>query len=299
MGRKACVALVLLGAALSLGGWSSCEPSLTADPSFDLWCGEQLCAWRLEAGEVRRVATWHPADAGVELHGDPAAISQLLAIASREVSCLRFETLAQIDADASVSLEMDFLDDGLVDYHVPVAGNEWAAVLYLVTPPTWYQGVRLRLRKSGPGRAVLAHLRVTASHECSDAPLPLQERPAGAGCAADGECAAGTCAAAIFPYPEERAPGACGTCGDDADCAPGEVCGAEPTPVGFGAGCGPAGRHALGERCLEDAECETGVCCLSVCTECCPDGRPCADGGVCEVAPLPEPVRAALVADLG
>ncbi|HOX43422.1 MAG TPA: hypothetical protein PK668_07485 [Myxococcota bacterium] len=291
--RHASLAIALLASAVALGGWSSCEPSLIEDPSFDLWCGQSLCAWQLEAGEVRRVSTWHPADAGVELVGDPAAISQLLGISSRDVSCLRFETLAQVDADASVTLEMDFLDDGSVDYRTPVAGNDWAAVSYLITPPSWYRDVRLGLRKTGPGRAVLAHLRVTESSECSDSPLPLPDRPLGANCLNDAECADGLCGVAIFPYAsEDAAPGVCGACRDDAACAAGEVCGADPTPVGFAAACGPAGRHVLGERCLVDGECATGVCCLSVCAECCPEIAPCADGGACLAAALPEPLPA-------
>ena len=46
------------------------------DPGFDLWCGDELCAWKVERGDVKRVATWHEADAGVELVGGDVAIEQ-------------------------------------------------------------------------------------------------------------------------------------------------------------------------------------------------------------------------------
>jgi hypothetical protein len=41
----------------------------------------------------------------------------------------------------------------------------------------------------------------------------------------------------------------------------------------------PATR-ALGEQCLGDAECGTGICCDGVCSECCGVSS-CADGAVC------------------
>ena len=34
---------------------------------FDAWCGDRLCHWTLEKGEIRRVSTWHAGDDGVEL----------------------------------------------------------------------------------------------------------------------------------------------------------------------------------------------------------------------------------------
>ena len=70
-----------------------------ATPGFDLWCGDELCAWKLERGEVKRVATWHEADAGVELVGSDAAIEQLAPVNSGDGTCIRFDLVANVDRE--------------------------------------------------------------------------------------------------------------------------------------------------------------------------------------------------------
>jgi hypothetical protein len=276
----------LLLLAPCLGGWSSCEGSLNQDPSFDLWCGQRLCAWELEAGEVRRISTWHAQDAGVELVGDPAAISQRIETSSREVKCLRFEMLTDLDPDAAITLELDFQDDGLVEASYPVPATRWAGVEFSLRAPTWFERVRLRLSKTGPGRARLAHVRLSSPSQCSGEPLRLVGRPLGALCQQDMECTQARCTPGPFPYGwREGVPSmTCGTCQDSLDCPAGEVCGVEPSPAGLYQGCGPAGRHGLGERCREDDECTTGVCCAEMCSTCCQGGASCPAGRSCERA---------------
>jgi hypothetical protein len=257
-----------------LGGWSSCEASVNDDPSFDLWCGSELCYWQTDAGSVRREPTWHPADYGVALVGDPATISQRIEVPDRwsPPRCYRFETLADIDPNTSVSLELDFQDDGLVDFRTPVAGNDWVDVQYLVTAPTWHQTVRFTLRKTGPGRAVLAQLRITQSAYCSGDPLPLDGRPTGAFCETDQQCLGGLC--------ENES---CGTCRTSDACQSGEVCRLLSSEYGYYSGCAPPLPTFLGAPCSDDAACLSGICCLGVCSQCC-DDDPCADAVACAQA---------------
>ncbi len=266
-----------------LGGWSTCGPSLNVDASFDLWCGESLCFWSVDSGTVRRVSTWHPQDYGVELVGDPAVISQLI---EKRVGCMSFDTLAEVDPNASVFLGLDFEDDGTEEYAAPVPGNDWSAVSYLITPPSWYSKVRFSLRKTGPGRAVLAHIRISEGSDCSAAPLPLSGRPLGAGCENSSQCAGGLCAPGGFPYHNaDDLSFACGECSADADCS-GASCGLEPDQYGLHAACKEAGRHLLGERCLYDGECSSGICCGQVCSACCEESQ-CADGESCTLSTHP------------
>jgi hypothetical protein len=52
--------------------------------------------------------------------------------------------------------------------------------------------------------------------------------------------------------------------------------------------CGARARHGLGERCIGDAECSTGLCCEGACSTCCASAgapqRGCDDGELCETA---------------
>jgi len=187
------LALLLLPA---LVGWDSCAPSLNNDPSFDLWCGQSLCAWRTDSGAALRVATWHEDDSGVELSGNPAGISQLvLENTDWPPTCLRFETNSSIDDGTSVTLGLDFGDDGTVDEQVPVPSSHWESVSFRMSAPTWYPSVRFILRKAGDGRAVLAHIRVVAAGDCTDPSPPFDHRPAGAPCLTGSNCASGVCGA--------------------------------------------------------------------------------------------------------
>ena len=46
--------LFVLAAAVSQIGATDCGNALN-DPGFDLWCGDQLCDWKIERGSVSRV----------------------------------------------------------------------------------------------------------------------------------------------------------------------------------------------------------------------------------------------------
>ena len=293
--RRLGAALFFAAVYATQAGHNSCSGDLLHDSGFDLWCGDQLCSWQLEKGELRQVPTWHEADLGVELVGDQVVISQLTDASN--TPCVLFDLVADIDADASVELEMDLYDDGEVDFTERLPTASWDSLSYLVRMPERFQGIRFRLKKSGGGHAVLAQIRAREEQECGGAPLAQPVSPLGAGCwGVDGEnlvledawCASGSCA--MSRPGEGLSPAVCSQCADDADCGE-EVCGVEASVRSFLTpyrACVAAASRGLGELCMEDDECATGVCCTGVCSDCCSqDDRSCDDGGACAPAPSP------------
>ncbi len=278
-------ALFLVAVYATQAGNKSCSGDLLNDSGFDLWCGDELCSWQVEKGEVMQAPTWHPDDLGVELVGDDVAISQR--IDASNVPCVRFDLVADIDLEAAVVLEMDLYDDGEVDFSEQLPTASWDDLSYLVAMPERFDGIRFRLRKSGGGRAVLAQIRAREETECDGTPLAQPIAPLGAGCWGSGgglqlldeACETDTCAVA------GPLSAVCSGCAEAADCGEGQVCGVEARVESFLSPyrtCVAAASRGLGERCTGDDECSTGVCCEWTCSDCCgSDDRGCADGAAC------------------
>jgi hypothetical protein len=204
---KSAVALAVLGV-LATG----CP--LDDDPGFDDWCGDRLCRWDVDQGAIRKAPTWHERDLGVELVGSDVVLRQFDAVDS--VTCLDFKVIADIDPAASVFVEMDFLSDGTIDYRQRIPSASWKPLSFLVSAPTWYQGVTLTIRKESEGRAVLARLEMSSGTGCTGAPIALANRPAGAWCETAAQCASGlVCEAAKICATTFAA------CASDGDCAAG------------------------------------------------------------------------------
>ena len=154
-------AALLVSLMMCVVGAAACETDLIDDPGFQLWCGEELCAWELEEGEIRKVPTWHTHDYGVDLVGAPVLLSQA---ALRSASCVRIEVTSRVEEDAMVTVEVDADSDGEVDWTVPVdSSDRFVGQVQDVELDLSYEGV-FYLRKSGQGEAVVARLRV--SEEC-------------------------------------------------------------------------------------------------------------------------------------
>jgi hypothetical protein len=155
---------VLVLTATQLGATDCGE--VISDPGFDLWCGDELCTWQVVRGDVRRVATWHEGDAGVELVGDDAAISQTAPVNDADGTCIRFELVANVDETVEAFLSVDVYGDGSVERMERIPTAHWKLISYklLFTPP--FDGVRFELSKRGNGRAVVARVQATIDHEC-------------------------------------------------------------------------------------------------------------------------------------
>jgi hypothetical protein len=184
----------LYGVALvvAIAGCGAGDVDSSPNPMLERWCEAHPCAWDVH-GEVKRVGTWHPDDFAAELVSDDASLSQLRADHAR-ARCLLFSLMAQVDERATVLLELDFLDDGDIEFSARIPKSDWEVRTFAIAAPTWYDGVRFTIRKAGPGRVILAELNVTLAREgCPATPLSLDDRPSGAGCETDSQCASGQC----------------------------------------------------------------------------------------------------------
>lgn len=267
---RAGAAAVVAALAASQLGATDCSGGVTRDPGFDLWCGEALCAWKLERGEVRRVPTWHEADAGVELVETDTAIEQFTPVNSRDGSCLRFDLIADVDEAAQAELAVDVYGDGSVERTFAIPTAHWRPVSYefAVRPP--FTGVRFEIAKRGSGRAVVARMRAAVVKDgCAGLPeLDGGPAPLGALCGAPGDCASALCATVDF-FGTMRCTGCAPF--QPAACGGGQVCGyTDPGPPerGVPIACVAAAARAIGEQCLGDAECVSAICAAGVCSTC-------------------------------
>lgn len=246
---------------------------LVHNPMVDRWCDDHPCAWE-KHGEIGQVGTWNDDDYGVSFDSDDAALTQLNAnVTAAQADCYDFTMIAKLDASTRLLLELDFLDDGKVEFSERVAPSDWDRRTFLITTPTWYHGVRFVIRKEGPGKAALAQLSAMPSKQCTRPPLELLDRPTAARCESDAQCKIGSCRLV-------GASGFCASCADNAECADGELCGLVRGGEGTVRSCVAEASSAFGDRCSEDAQCASGICCAGACSTCC-DDAPCAGGLAC------------------
>src|SRR5215468_984946 len=127
--RAASTAAIVAAAAGQLGA-TDCGGGITRDPGFDLWCGDALCAWKVERGDVRRVPTWHEADSGVKLVDPGTAIEQFTPVTSGDGTCIRFDLISNADETAQAELAVDIYGDGAVERTFEIPTAPWHPVSY-------------------------------------------------------------------------------------------------------------------------------------------------------------------------
>jgi hypothetical protein len=279
--------LSLMFLAVASGGATECG-QIVDDRGFDLWCGESLCTWTLEKGDIAPAPTWHPDDRGVDMIGDDVAIAQMTPVEFRDGTCVRFTLVADVAEDAEVRLQMDVFGDGTVETDERIPTSDWRKLTYLVQMPADYSGVKFRLTKRGTGHAVLANIgaEIAKSEECTT-PAVEVSRPDGAYCTTDAECSNGACFEWLGDFKD-----VCGSCDADTDCSGGELCtvtGPAPGWLAVSSACLPPGTLADGLRCLRDANCASGMCIDGTCGAC----RAATDcgGAACLPAAAPVPAR--------
>lgn len=150
---------------------NTCGEPLLDDSLFEAWCGDQLCEWDVDEGQVEKTPTWHEDDFGVALLGARTTISQR---SEKSFDCFDVDLLTDIEPGTTVVLEMDFADDGAVEYSQPIDGRDWKRLEYQVTPPADYESVRISVRKLNTGRAVLGRIRIGNGLDCVGEPLELK-----------------------------------------------------------------------------------------------------------------------------
>jgi hypothetical protein len=157
--------LVLIAAAGSQLGATDCG-EIIEDPGFDLWCGDKLCSWELDRGDIEPTGTWHDDDDAVGLLGSDTAISQLTPVNSWDTSCIRFEMLANVDESTEVRLEADLYGDGSTEWSERIPTSNWDLVSFAIRVEGEYDGIRFRLTKNGEGTAVLARIAAYTATDC-------------------------------------------------------------------------------------------------------------------------------------
>lgn len=259
--------------ALILLGLMACGPDeAIRDPSFQLWCGDQLCEWELESGGIERTSTWHERELGIRFAERDTAISQKLDIDAG--ACLLFRLLADVSPGADLRLEFDVLDDGSVDQSQRITLRRFQAAEFLELVPAWTDQVRIRLTaRGGSIRIAQVRVRSIARPECgSRAPIQVSDRPLGAGCSEGSECSSGLCSRSV-----------CTSCANDAGCEEGQICNRvladEGSSLSSYQACVGLGSVAQGEACTRSEACARGVCALGRCA--CDENTECPDGGIC------------------
>ena len=266
--------MVLLSTVILRGDTCGGGSDLLMDSGFDLWCGDTLCSWELDEGEIAKASTWHARDLAVDLKSETVQLSQRFDGLS--VLCMEFSFVADVDASAHVWIGIDFLGDGTIPIQERIPVSNWQRLSYKVRGPGWSGGARFIIRKESGGRAVLAQMRLRKVNagECVGAPVEVRDRPLGVECEDDSDCTSSICSEVTrlgWAYDgavtrSQR----CGGCRDTNDCGGEEVCGQDThDKYGFHLACGASGRHVLGEICVDGAECTTGVCCEGICSTCC------------------------------
>jgi hypothetical protein len=281
MPRK--IPLLVFAVAASQCGATDCG-EIIRDPGFDLWCGEQLCTWKVARGEIRQVPTWHAGDDGVELLGGDSAIFQLTPVESLDTTCIEFELLADVDPGVDLRFQVDVFGDGSVELDERIPSADWQPLVYRFDIDGFYQGVAFWITKQSEGHAVVAQLQARTCSS-SEATWHIEEQlaPDGASCVDGAFCASGICE----QFPSLFAPlPTCGACEIGAACPNGDdVCGLAPAAVhtlDASTACVPTGGKLLGAQCGVNEECADGWCGFGVCSTCFADS--CAGNEACDVA---------------
>ncbi len=253
------------------------------DPGFDLWCGDTLCAWKLERGTIERAPTWHEKDAGVAFTGDDDAIEQFAPVNDGDGHCIVFDLIADVDLGADVMLNIDIEGDGSVERSEPIPTSHWQPLQYAIAIAPPFDGVRFEITKHGSAHAVVAQIAAHTDASACDGLVPIASAdpaPDGGRCGLGTDCTSGSCTGGIFG-------GVCQGCDSLGGSCAGGICGlGDPRGPAFPIPQTCVAVHAkeLGEHCALGVECASTVCVEATCSSCDPAGAACAGGLTCDAA---------------
>jgi hypothetical protein len=250
--RRATLLAAALFGVVSLG--DDCDGDIVSDPTFRDWCGNSLCSWTTDSGNISQAPTWNADDLGVSFNQTPTQISQVTDESS--ATCIQFTSVANVDVSAQMVLEVDFNNDGTIDSSTPIAGN-WQQFQTEITAPTGYYGITFHIRKQGTGNAVLAEMRIQSTTGCTAPPPVLTNLPLGDGCGADSECASNVCGGGDYFFSTVNP--VCSLCSASQGCSgPGQTC--QLGRYGF-MQCSPGGHLGVSNaNCTTNSDCESNHC---------------------------------------
>ena len=289
--------------ALSQLGATDCG-QVIKDPGFDLWCGDGLCAWKVERGAIHRVPTWHEGDSGVQLDGPDTAIEQLTSFNAGDNDCIVFDLVANVDENAEVYLNVDVQGDGVLEMHERLPTSHWQPLSYAIMFKRPFDGVRFELAKQGTGNAVLAQIGASVSDKCAGlTPLDPGPRKNGATCDSGADCASGICKPRPTPVNQSGLGLVCMGCDPSLQaCGNGQTCGlVEPVAPIYAVpvACEPQHGRLVGELCLTNDDCASTMCDRQLgsqsgyCSSCaflgCPTGQTCRQAWTIDTAIGPAP----------
>lgn len=248
-GRSVALLLAVAFGIVSLG--DDCQGDIVNDPTFRDWCGDALCSWTLDSGQIAQAPTWNADDLGVAFLGQGTQISQVTG--ETQATCILFTTVANVDPAAAMTLEVDFNNDGVIDSTTSITGT-WTQAQTELTAPSVYDGITFHIKKAGTGTAILAEMRIQSTTGCTAAPVRIQNQPLGDVCNSDDECTSNICSDPAFANPSQ----VCAQCSSTHPCTGGGAC--TGGPYGF-AQCDP-GEHkrGTGKPCAANSDCASDKC---------------------------------------
>jgi hypothetical protein len=280
--RSRWYALAVLAIGLA-GLGDDCDGDVLNDSTFRDWCGDTLCSWTLDSGQIARVPTWDANDFGVSFldspDGKPTEISQVTS--ENSATCLLFTSVGDIDPAAMMSLWLDFDNDGTIDSKTALGATQWQRVQAEITAPAHYNGITFYLRKDGTGTAILAEMRVQSTTGCTATPVTLSGLALGEPCSGDLQCASQVC--------DVQGAGVCSQCTPSSDasphpCAPGVRCVQREIDLAAALPlqCGPhQGLGLPGAPCIGGDDCKSGSCMGASTIP--PGGPDAGDAGACDL----------------
>ena len=154
--------LALGGIALGGCGWGP-DVGQIWEP---LWCGRELCGWKVDSGEARPVPFWHEGDPALGLSGGGSVSWRIEPYEPvGEALCLRLEVASQ--SAGQVRFEVDLDDDGSVDRIELLGGRAWEIWKHESRLPVARKVTRYRMAfvNDGTSEAVF-YPRVTSLYTC-------------------------------------------------------------------------------------------------------------------------------------
>jgi hypothetical protein len=124
------------------------------------------------------VGSWHPNDYALQLYEDARVLQRIDALDADEVSCLSFSLVSKVPRETVVFLELDFMNDGIVDFSQRLPVSDWEPRTFRIAAPLQYQGVTFIVRREPGGPpATVAELVVEDGGVCRGTPVELAALP--------------------------------------------------------------------------------------------------------------------------